>query len=70
MKLIYGTSYFHTPTGLIERGGVKTLKDIKAGERFSKALDLSLDVMRKTPHTLKKARLRTTLRQKTEHGNK
>ena len=60
IKLIYGTPYIHTPTGLVERG-VRTLKDnlltnIKAGERFGKALDLSLDVMRKTPHTkLKKS---------------
>ena len=60
IKLIYGTPYIHTPTGLVERG-VRTLKEslltnIKAGERFSKALDLSLDVMRKTPHSrLKKS---------------
>ena len=60
IKLIYGTPYIHTPTGLVERG-VRILKDnlltnIKAGERFGKALDLSLDVMRKTPHTkLKKS---------------
>ena len=58
--MIYGTPYIHTPTGLVERG-VKTLKEnlltnIKAGERLGKALDLSLDVMRKTPHTkLKKS---------------
>ena len=55
IKLIYGTPYIHTPTGLVERG-VRTLKEnlltnIKAGERLSKALDLSLDVMRKTPHS-------------------
>ena len=60
IKLIYGTPYMHTPTGLVERG-VRTLKEIlltnlKAGERFGKALDMSLDVMRKTPHTrLKKS---------------
>ena len=55
IKLIYGTPYIHTPTGLVEQG-VRTLKEnllpnIKAGERLGKALDLSLDVMRKTPHT-------------------
>ena len=55
IKPIYGTPYTHTPTGLVERG-VITLKknllpNIKAGERFSKALDLSLDVIRKTPHS-------------------
>ena len=55
IRIIYGTPYIHTPTGLVERG-VRTLKEniltnIKAGERFGKALDLSLDVMRKTPHT-------------------
>ena len=60
IKLIYGTPYIHTPTGLVERG-VRTLKEnlltnIKAGERFEKALDISLDVMRKTPQTrLKKS---------------
>ena len=60
IKLIYGTPYIHTTTGLVERG-VRTLKEnlltnIKAGERLGKALDLSLDVMRKTPHTkLKKS---------------
>ena len=36
--------------------GVRTLKEtllttIKAGENFGKALDMALDVMRKTPHT-------------------
>ena len=40
IKLIYGTPYIHTPTGLVERG-VRTLKEnlltnIKAGERFGK----------------------------------
>ena len=60
IKLIYGTPYIHTPTGLVERG-VRTFKEnlltnLKAGERFGKALDMSLDVMRKTPHTrLKKS---------------
>ena len=49
-----GTLYVHTPTGLVERG-VRTLKEnlltnIKAVERFGKTLDMSLDVMRKTPH--------------------
>ena len=39
--------------------GVRTLKEnlltnIKAGERFGKALDMSLDVMRKTPHPTEK----------------
>ena len=55
ITLIYGTPYIHIPTGLKERG-VRTLKEnlltnIKAVEHFSKALDLSLDVMRKTPHS-------------------
>ena len=53
-RLIYGTPYIHTPTGLVERG-VRTLKEtmltnIKAGEKFNKALDIALNVMRKTPH--------------------
>ena len=55
IKLIYGTPYIHTPTGLVDRG-VRTLKEnflttIKAGEPFGKALDLALNVMRNTPHT-------------------
>ena len=60
IKLIYGTPYIHTPTGLVERG-VRTLKEnlltnLKAGERFGKALDIALEIMRKTPHTrLKKS---------------
>ena len=54
-RLEYGTPYIHTPTGLAERG-VRTLKEIlliniKAGEKFNKALDIALNVMRKTPHT-------------------
>ena len=45
----------HTPTGLVERG-VSLLNDnflpkIKAGERFKKALDISSDIIRKTPYT-------------------
>ena len=60
IKLIYGTPYIHTPTGLVEKG-VGTLKEnlltnMKAGERFGKALDIALGIMRKTPHTrLKKS---------------
>ena len=60
IKLIYGTPYIHTPTDLIERW-VRTLKENlltnkKAGERFGKALDITLNVIRKTPHTrLKKS---------------
>ena len=49
MKFIFETPYIHTPRGLVERGD-RTLKENrlpnnKAGERFGKALDLSLDVM-------------------------
>ena len=55
IKLIYGTPYIHTPTGLVGRG-VRTLKEnlltnIKDGKPFGKALDLALNVMRTTPHT-------------------
>ena len=51
MKLIYGTPYIHTPTGVVERRE-RTLKEtlltnIMAGEILSKALDIAL---RKTPH--------------------
>ena len=54
-KLIYRIPYILTTTGLVELG-VRTLKqnlltNIKAGERFGKALDMSLEVMRKTPRT-------------------
>ena len=40
IKIVYGTPYIHTPTGLVE-GGVRTLKEnllanIKAGEPFAK----------------------------------
>ena len=73
-KLIYGTPYIHTPTSVVEQG-VRTLKEnlltnIKAGERSGKALDLSLDVMIKTPHTkLKKSAFELHYGCKTKHGN-
>ena len=55
VKLICGTPFIDTPTGLVERE-VRTLKErlqtnIKAGESPIKALVIALDVMRKTPHT-------------------
>ena len=55
MKLKYGTPYILSPAGSVERA-VKTLKEtlltnIKSGERFGRALDMSLDEMRKTPCT-------------------
>ena len=58
IKLIYGTPYAHTPTGLVKRG-VKTLKEtlltkIKAGKKFGRALDIALEILRKTPHTQSK----------------
>ena len=52
--------YIHTPTGLLKRG-VRTVQEtllaqIKAGEIPSKAIDIALDVIRRTPHTrLKKS---------------
>ena len=60
IKLIYRTPCIHTPTGLVKRG-VGTLKEtlltnIKAAEKHGKALDIALDIMRKTPDTqLKKS---------------
>ena len=53
IKLIYGTPYIHTTTGLVERG-VRTLKEtlltnIKAGEKFGKALDIALKSCGKHP---------------------
>ena len=74
IRLIYGTPYIHTLIGVLERG-VRTLKEnlltnIKAGERFGKALDMSLDVMRKTPHTrLKKSAFITAEKPNTEICN-
>ena len=55
IKMIFGTPYIHTPTGLVERG-VRTLKEnlltnIKTGESLGRALDLALNVMRNLPHT-------------------
>ena len=55
IKLVYGTPYIHTTTGLVERG-VRTLKgtlltNIRAGEKFGKALVIALDLIQKTPHT-------------------
>ena len=51
-KLIYGTPYIHTPTGLVERG-IKTLKDylrtnLEEGYVINEALSCSLKVMRTT----------------------
>ena len=50
---IKGTPCIHTPTGLVERG-VRTPKEIlltniKTGKKLNKALDIALNVMRKTP---------------------
>ena len=54
IKLIYGTPYVHTPTGLVERG-IKSLKDylrtnLEAGYVINEALSRSLNVMRMTVH--------------------
>ena len=55
IKLIYGTPYSHTPTGLVERG-IKTLKDylrtnLVKGYVINEALSRSLNVMRMTVHS-------------------
>ena len=52
IKLIYGTPYIHTPTGLVERG-IKTLKEylrtnLEEGYVINEALGRSLNVMRMT----------------------
>ena len=71
IKILYGTPYVHTPTGLVELG-VRILKEnrltnIKAGEPFGKALALALNVMRTTPQTrLRKSAFENP--QRTEHG--
>ena len=54
IKLIHGTPYIHTPTGLVERG-IKTLKDymrasVWDGCTINEALSRSLNVMRPTVH--------------------
>ena len=60
IKLIYGTPYLHTPTGLVERG-VRTIKEsmitnLKDNKSMNESIDLALEVMRMTPHTrLKKS---------------
>ena len=51
IKLVYGIPYIHTPG----RAGVRTLEEnlltnIKIRERSGKAVEMSQDVMRKTPH--------------------
>ena len=61
IKLLYGTPYILSPTGLVERG-VRTMKEIlltniKADEIFGTALDMALDVMRKTPYKTKQIRI-------------
>ena len=55
IKLIYGTPYIHTSTGLVERG-IKTLKDsmktnLEDKCTVSEALSRSLNVMRSTIHS-------------------
>ena len=55
IKLIYGTPYIHTPTGLVERG-IKTLKEylrtnLEEGYVINEALSRSLNVMRMTIHS-------------------
>ena len=55
IKLIYGTHYIHTATGLVERG-IKTLKDLMKANLEDKctvneALSRSLNVMRTTIHS-------------------
>ena len=58
IKLLYGTQYIHTPTGLVERG-IKTLKDYMKtnlcdGCTLNEALSRSLNVMRTTVHSSNK----------------
>ena len=55
IKLIYGTPYSHTPTGLVERG-IRTLKEnlrknLEEGYSINEALSRSLNVMRTTVHS-------------------
>ena len=55
IKLIYGTPYIHTATGLVERG-IKTLKDLTRTNledncTVSEALSRSLTVMRTTVYS-------------------
>ena len=55
IKLLYGTPYIHTPTGLVERG-IKTLKDyirtnLEGGYIINEAISRSLNVKRTTVHS-------------------
>ena len=64
IKVIYGTPYIHTPTGLIERG-IKTLKDFLQAnlEEKNEALSRLLNMMRTTvPFKYKCVSVRTPLR--------
>ena len=59
IKLIYGTPYIHTATGLVERG-IKTLKDLMRTNlqdkcNLNEALYQSLMVMRMTVHSKTKS---------------
>ena len=73
IKLIYGTPYIHTPTGLVERG-ITTLKEnlrtnLEEGYNINEALSRSLNVMRTTVHSSMKKTVRTPLWHKTTNGN-
>ena len=55
IKLIYGTPYIHSPTGMVERG-TKTVKDyrrtnLEEGHNINEALYCSLITMRTTVHS-------------------
>ena len=74
IKLIYGTPYIHTSTGLVERG-IRTLKEyfrtnLEEGYNINEALGRSLNVIRtKVQSSKKRNTVRKPLWQKTTKGN-
>ena len=66
IKIIYGTLYINTPTGLVERE-IKTFKNflratLEEGKNLIEALSRSLDTMRTTVHSsIKETPLQTSL---------
>ena len=73
IKLIYGTPYIHTVTGLIERE-IKTLKDLMRTNladicNLNEALYRSLSIADNGPFTNKGNTIREKLWQKTTNGS-
>ena len=69
VKLIYGTRYIHTPTGLVERG-IKTLKQYLRKLRNKRGIKPFIKCNENDgPVKHKRNTVRTSLRQKATNGN-